>query len=291
MQTFNFDKGIVEIDNDTLKRTADYELAKGGLPNSRPIEHHAFIETVGNILADRTGMSVTPDSIIIPERHAARVMYKGDKALCPVENYLVQRVLTSLNISVGDDDYGLSVGINFNEKGIEVVYGTKVFVCSNLNIFGKYRIRTYGADKIDYTHTVSLLEHWADNYMSKFESDIRIIDNLKNQKINSEDYHQILGKLIKNAGLSVNNKSIDAPMNVTQTLRMIEESFNSSTNPLPQGFFEGNTEECSLWDMTQWGTAILKPNSNDVMSVYSHNHKFNDFMLKQGSLESMAIEL
>jgi hypothetical protein len=248
MQTFNFDKGIVEIDNDTLKRTADYELAKGGLPNSRPIEHHAFIETVGNILADRTGKSVTPDSIIIPERHAARVMYperhaarvmyKGDKALCPVENYLVQRVLTSLNISVGDDDYGLSVGINFNEKGIEVVYGTKVFVCSNL-----------------------------------------------------EEYHQILGKLIKNAGLSVNNKSIDAPMNVTQTLRMIEESFNSSTNPLPQGFFEGNTEECSLWDMTQWGTAILKPNSNDVMSVYSHNHKFNDFMLKQGSLESMAIEL
>jgi hypothetical protein len=217
-------------------------------------------------------------------------MYKGDKALCPVENYLVQRVLTSFNVDMGHDDYGLSVGINFNEKGIEVVYGTRVFVCSNLNIYGDFRLRTYGQNKYDYVHTVELLEYWAENSNKKFDNDIRIIETLQKNTLDRHGYHEMLGMLIGKAGLAVNNRSVETPLNVTQTLRLIEESNKSDTNPMPDGFLEGHSE-ISLWDMTQWGTAILKPDSNDVMSVYSHNHKFNEFVLNQCPDNTLVTEL
>ena len=40
MNTLKFENNIAELDLSTLERTVKYEMAKGGLPVNRPMEHY-----------------------------------------------------------------------------------------------------------------------------------------------------------------------------------------------------------------------------------------------------------
>ena len=270
MKTLTFEELVATIDVDTLEETASLELAYGGLPKNRPVEHHQCIRQIKSIL-EKTGNEVVENPIYISKRHAARVNYKGAVEQCPIENYLCQRLVTKIDLKGTSKEYSTSIGISYTEKGIQLAYGMNVWVCSNLNVFGGEMYQTFGSDKLEYNTLIEVLESKIENHQHWLDKYIEYTELLKAHKIGEKELNDIFGRLIQSATEYNTNRAAVAPMNITQVVRTIEESHKSETNPL--------STDNNLWDVMQWGTSILKPKTNDMATLLPHTNKWSNFVL------------
>ena len=282
MKTLTFDELVASVDRDTLAQTAKLELVNGGLPKSRPVEHFQVLNDFEDII-DKSKIlknaELVADPIYISKRHAARVNYEGDPELCPINKYLCRRLITRYTITRGfhdsdatpNDDFSTSIGIAYTENGIQVAYGMNVSICSNMTIFGGNVYKTYGRGKLDYETILDVVNSKISNHEKYLEENISAVRSLKGRIVDEKRRDKIFGKLIQQATLlqnqGVNNRP---PLNITQCVNMIRESRDSKTNPM--------TSENTMWDVLQWGTAILKPKNNDMETLLPHIQHFSNYI-------------
>lgn len=271
--TLEFENGVAKISLPTLKRTVAYEDARGNLPKVRPIEHVAMLEMIHEMIRNK-GISIEEgiDPIYAAESQSMRIGHKDKDQLCPVEKFLIQRIVTKVNFR-GNDELNPAIAVSYTESGIMVSFGVNVRVCTNLSVFGENLWSTFGPNKVPFEKGMEVLAHWLENFNTKVKHDLDIVEKMKQVQIDSIGMDRIIGRLIRNAVLwNSGDKSVNAPLNVTQVHRMIEEGHK---------FFNAeNRENVNLWEMTNFGTAVLKPESADMVQLLKNNQSLNNFMLE-----------
>lgn len=271
-QTLAFTDKVVALQLPELRETVRMEQARGGLSTNRPIEHFNFLDEIGKGLTRRS-IDYTLDDIMVPETGTKRIMWTGEKEQCPLQNYLVEQLVTRINLNVtGETELNPSIAVAYNDRGIQIAFGTNVRVCSNMNVYGENFISTYGnVGKVPFAQMITILKSWIDNYEKHFEADKNAINELKAIEIQPNDMDKILGKLIRNAVFNnMGRKEVNAPLNVTQVCRLIEQGDSQFNQNIP----------ATAWDFANWGTYILKPNKSNMTELLSDTYSFNKFVLE-----------
>lgn len=278
-QTLQFEKGVAELDLATLKRTAKYELAKGSLPASRPIEHAHLIENLCNIASKVPNIQVDVEKIYAAEGQAMRVMWQGKKDECPVENYLIQRITNRIHLKhVSDNEFNMAIGLSYNEKGISMAFGSNVWVCSNQNVFGDNIMHTFGGDrKVPFDKMLEIFNKWMLDFNKYRDFDYQMIEKMKSTPIQENAKQVLYGKLIDAAVLQNIDAKISAPLNQTQVADFIRASY-SPEYAIP------SDRSATVWDMQQMGTSILKPKTSDMVSLLESQNNFSNFIIKEFNL-------
>ena len=174
MNTLKFKNNIAELDLPTLEKTVKYEMAKGGLPRNRPMEHYKLITSLKDNIQDNTKLEAKIDTIYTSERQAKQIMFNGEGE-CPIENYLLERVVTKLLVEDKVKGYKAAVGLSYTDRGIQVAFGTHVNVCSNLMVWGDNFMSTFGSNKVPFDIMMDAFDDWMKRFQEKRESDHSII--------------------------------------------------------------------------------------------------------------------
>ena len=281
MKTIKFEKGIAELDLATLSRTASYEMAKGGLPKNRGMEHHELITEICDRADSINNVSIEVDPIYCTEKQTMRVMWGGNKDDCPVENNLLQRLTTRIQIRHKDDDVqNMAVGLSYNEKGLTMAMGPNIWVCANQNVFGDNLMSTYtmgGKAKMNFGDIMQVLGAWLTNFERKREDDYGKITLMQDTVVERGSIQLLYGELIEEAVLANMDSEVHSPMNITQVTNFVRQA-HSEEYKVPA------ENDVKVWDLAQMGTAVLRPNANDYTSAYQTLNNFNDFLLRKYEL-------
>ena len=277
-KTLVFTEKHININLPTLKATARYENAKGGLPSVRPLEHWELIERIQTEFKAIVGFSeheMVQHPIHAYEGTALRLNWPrgADTTLCPTENYLIGRILTKLTFPHKEgaaNEQDQSIAIGYHEKGIDIAFGPNIRVCSNMNIFGGKLISTYGDRKTStpFEKMMEVLKSWFYEFKTHELNDYMTIQRLKQIPLNYEQIIKLIGNAYINA--RARNKGL-----------LKHDWMNEATVGKMTDFIYQNRDKMeTAWDLTQVGTELLKPGGNDLMTMLKVNRNWNDFVIE-----------
>mgnify|MGYP003647729081 FL=1 len=169
-----------------------------------------------------------------------------------------------------------SIGISIQEKGITLAYGLNVNVCSNMLVFGSNILKTFGRNKTSYEEMINTI-------YKKFNESF-IWNNMKYKYLSLADSNLtekgvklLTGELMSFAEEAITSKNRNlAVLNVSQILNVLRKSrtVTYASNP-------DSGETLSVWDFVQWTTDALKPEYNDLTSIWDVHAKFTDYVYNQ----------
>ena len=302
-KTISFESGYAILTLEDLSKTIRLELATGGLPKNRPIEHFQLIENIQRKTQDAINQSIvktetesndphlpedltasdqlvtTPEPsysvgiepIYISEKHAKRMLWIGEKDKCPIDKYHIERVVTRIIIRDSKNEtLDQAIAISYTENGISVAIGVNVRTCCNMNIFGSNIVSTYGPNRVPYDKLWEIICLWSQNLFSIWKSDIEVIQRLQSIQMDRKITDELIGRLIRKAVLQNHGEKMNSPMNVTQVCRFIEQG----AEILSKEDFTNFT----AWSFTNHMTAVLKPDTADMGTLWQSNFLVNQFV-------------
>ena len=267
-----------QINLETLSNSAIDQLATGGFKPSRPIEHHAFITWINHQLNKEFNRTMI-EPISISKNHARRINFKGKPDdLCPINQVLITRLVTrifvpDLQIAEANEKLIPAIAISYSEQGIDVAFGTNVYACSNMNIYGSQFFSTYGSNKFTFENLKELIKVKVKTLASINDNNAQIIKNLHEKELSKQETSIIINNLFEKAVVAnMNRNQQESILNVTQVVRMQEEVVKRRI------IKQVCDEPFTAWDLTQAGTENLKPLSNDMLTLYPTISRFNRFI-------------
>ena len=283
VEEIKFAGSTAKVNLETLSNTTTHLQVSGQLPKSRPIHHFQFVDWIRDEFSVITGKDTVVEQITITKSHSRRIRMSVDEVInpndpCPIKALNVERLVTRIYLPetdiLGADELTPAIAVGYNEKGLEVAYGTNVWACANMNIFGSRHLKTYGEGKVPFEvlrdGLISMMNQWDTN----FSRDKAAIRMLQETEISIDKVHQMTGKLFENA-VEFNNRQRDKRIFTTgQCIRLQEE--------LLKKYHSGNA--ITAWDFTQAGTENLKPDSVDLTVLLPAVKGFNDFVLNENNL-------
>jgi len=265
-----------------LDRTIKFEDAGGKLPASAPVHHADLIKHVMELSHKHlTTYSPQVSPIVIKQNNCKRILYTGPADQCPIEKFVIERLVVKIGFKgtkafegIKDSEGSMAVGISYTEKGIQMAFGHNVKICQNLNVFGPNVFSTYGSgdNRVPYEKGIQMLERWLLGFDEIAEFNRRCITTLQERVITEDERLRIFGKIyemaiLKNAG----HNEIDNPLNVTECNRMVSAGFASIVE----------NKQITAWDLTNWATSVLKPESSDMLNLLTKNNRLNNFLLEE----------
>ena len=256
-----FKGGVCSLGYEQLLESVEWSDAKGKLPDSRPVEHHELLLGVYERMKtffNKGKLSFSPWKIIADEGGAIRVMWPKERGECPLDHYMFTRLVAMLDFKVGDDeDYGMCVAVSYNEKGISIAYGGKVWACNNQSIFGDNLVSTYGDSKMPYGQMMEMVKHWGATMEEKIEREMRYKYVLESVVLPAGVIMEIFGNLHVMAVGSVSQASVS--MGITQVSEMIRNYLRAERK-----------DQYSCWEVINWGTDVSRPEDCGDMSKALH---------------------
>jgi hypothetical protein len=264
-----------------LGQTMLLEDANGKLPRLTPVEHVTVLNDVLNLTA-QYNLQVDQKPLVISENNVRRLKWKGPKNDCPLENYLVERLVTKFELSnMGSLEYEadaagkMAVAVAYTEAaGIQIAFGHNVAICQNLNIWGENIFSTSGNDKskVSYEKGMQLLERWLQNAEAIRKQYVERIEKLKARKLSDKMCHYILGRLFTNAvRFNAGERDVLAPLNQADCAAVVRAGYDKL----------GKEKEISAWDVTNWVTEVIKPERFDMPRMLTSNHRVNEFLYNE----------
>jgi hypothetical protein len=281
LQTLTFgkeDKACL-IALEDLDRTMKLEDANGKLPKSAPIDHANLVKKL-IVMAKEYAPGNKPviGPITVKQANCKRMMWKGNIDECPLEHYLVERLV--LKVGFGgtksfedreDTSGSMAIGLSYNEKGIQMAVGHNVRICQNLNVFGENVFSTYGAGSVPFEKGMQLAQGWMQNLKPIMEQNRDYIQKLMAIEISEDTRLRLFGKIYEQAIRFNEGERNDAPLNVTECNRMVAKGFSHITEK----------ESVTAWDLTNWCTSVLKPETSDMVTVMNKNARLNNWILQE----------
>lgn len=277
MKKFSFDKQtkVSNIQLEVLSESIQLKNAGTNNPGpTRPLQSWELIAAIQGML-DKTGIKYTPEPIWVEKRNSKRILTSNEEKEfneknTPANKWLFDNVVTQFNMP-GTKDLNPSIGMSFNKKGIQVVWGTNVMVCSNMCVFGDNVISTYGAQRTPFGKQMQLLEYWISKMDAMFADDVKIIDDMKTVPVSSERLSQSIGSLYQKAIEKAYSPKagLVAPIN-TSTLSIIV-----------QDMLKAESQIDTVWDFYNVGTAVIKPGNFNLEDIIPTNKAWGDFLREE----------
>jgi hypothetical protein len=274
-----------------LTKTADIENHMGELPKQCPVPPSILLGDIFAKIRKATGLEPEAQPIVIREQYCQILNnYKKQDRQPELSDYVVTRFVTKILLPmdefIGTPDH-MRPGIAFTysnnntAKGMQLAFGENVSVCDNLCAWGKYHFSTYGGQKVEFEQGVQLLMHWLERFERVHSRHIETIHALKEREVERREFSRIIGTLFERAVRANLNERLIAPMNQTEMARMVTQAA------------EALREEDRLitgWDIMNWGTEILKPQTSDMISLLENTTRFNDFVLDTLDIPHVVVD-
>ncbi len=237
---------VMKIDLETLEKSADYRN-----PNAKkfPSSHFDIISDVTEMLESRkipfevddvfiTEKGTIPGTQKQVERMNKKILEDNPKAtdenlvhVNDTETTIINEVIGSIKV-LGDfnnDDMGLVIGFNQNEKGLVFGIGVHVKICSNFTIMGANDIfKNYGKDSIPYESMLEIIERRIDNIDSFWKEQGDFIKMLMTIKVDAIlERNNIIGELLILAIKSAYIESTyEAPLNIGEVSKLAQNIYD-----------------------------------------------------------------
>jgi hypothetical protein len=265
-----------------LAQTMEIGNAQGEMPRACPMQPGELITSICDSVQKYSGLEPTVSPIVIREPYCNvnRQKIKDGKELL-LEDYLIRRLVTRIDIPMlgfkgTKDAMNASVAISYiytdNSKGIQVGFGENVHVCENLTVFGGFCFSTYGTSRVSFEDGMQLLHHWLQNITTLHDQHILTVQQLMDAKVKRPGFQRIIGSLFEKAVRANAGSKLVAPMNQTQIAGMVAQG---------REVLESEAELITGWEMLNWGTSILKPNTSDMVDLIKDTSNFNSFILNE----------
>lgn len=157
------------------------------------------------------------------------------------------------------DDYSTTaIAISYNERGITIAWGQEVHICSNMTIFGNWKMHTFGPNVCTMQQIWDKLTKWIANAVPKRHLDREIFGLMTSRIVTRDEYHKMIGFLHEQA-VTVeycNSKAYDPPFDITELSPFQAEGYKL--------FNSG--KDVRLLDIMNNGTSILSPSTHTQYS-------------------------
>lgn len=271
------------ITHKELAQTIELGNAFGELHPNVPVKPGVLLEDMCNDIVKYSGLTPTVSNIIIREPYCQvnRAKLKEEKDL-ELGDYLIRRLVARIDIPLTGfigtkDEMNASIAMSYlftdNHKGIQVGFGENVHICENMCMFGGFQFSTYGTSKVGFEDGMQLMRRWLQNMVTVHDQHLAIIEKFKAAKVHKTGFQRIIGSLFEKAVRHNNNeRGVSAPLNQTEIADMVREG-------LP--VLQKDEEHLTGWEILNWGTAILKPNTSDMVNLIRDTSAFNSFLANE----------
>jgi hypothetical protein len=291
---FNKDLGrSAEITWKQLVQTDTLADHKGQLPKQCPMEAGTLLQQIADNIHKYTKLSVLERPIIIKENYCttSRNALKAERGL-QLKDYQINRFVTKLLINspafAGTPDALLpGVAVTYanqkgNTTGIQIAFGENINVCDNLTAYGKFHFSTYGNSKVGFDEGMQLLNHWLQNFSKIHEAHLETIERLREVEVDKARFRGMIGHLFERAVAFNTGQQVFAPMNQTEVAAMVRQGMET---------LQKEDRLLTGWEIMNWGTHILKPQSSDMIGLLQSTTGFNDFVLESFDIPSISVDI
>lgn len=273
-KTFNFQENKTQIlDFQTLKATHKEDDVFGN--PLKGMYHYQVIDEVLNICKE-SGLRYELEEIFAAQNKSGQhpgvsvlpqiEEIKGEKA---VEAHILRRVFTTIKIHDGaTNEMTTTIAIAYHQDGVQIGFGPNVVICHNQCILSKERTASnYGKDGVSNEEMFASVRNWLDNFFEYRETDLRIIQKMKQISCTQNDAFQLIGLLTclrvakdsTNKNLSSNIKQY--PLTQAQISQFTEEYLNRQLNG----------QITTLWDLYNIATELYKPDRAEIPNLLPQN--------------------
>lgn len=273
-RTFNFQENKTQVlDFQTLKSTHKENDVFGN--PLKGLYHYQVIDEVLNI-CKQSGLSYDLEEIFAAQNKSSQFpgvsilpqveAIHGENA---VEAHILRRVFTTIRINDGQDaETTTTIAIAYHQDGVQIGFGPNVKICHNQCILSKERTAyNYGKEGVTNEEMFASVRSWLDNFFEYRETDLRIIQKMKQIRCTQNDAYQLIGLLT--------------------CLRVAKDSGNRDLSsgvkqyPLTQAQISQYAEEylirhlkgqvSTLWDLYNIATELYKPDRAEIPNLLPQN--------------------
>ncbi|MDD2799377.1 MAG: DUF932 domain-containing protein [Bacteroidales bacterium] len=284
---FDFQQNNIQVlDLDTLQRTHKENDIYGnplrGLYHYEVInrvvdicKQYGLKHEVEEIFAAQNKSRQNPGVVILPQVEAIH----GDNA---AEAHILRRVYTTIRLKDAEtSEMTTNLVIAYHQDGIQVAFGPNVRICHNQCILNRDRIASnYGKEGVSNEQLFESVGDWMRNFFEYRETDLRILDKMREINCTQNDVFQLIGLL---TSLRVAHDSANAALrSEVKTYPLTQSQISQFT----EDYLEKAQEQSrfSLWDIYNIATEMYKPGKTDIPNLIPQNFALMEVLTDRYSL-------
>jgi hypothetical protein len=265
------------ISLDHLRESQLVRMQNGREIISRPIQSWELIDRITNQLGER-GIPHALDNIYVQKSESQQILTSAERGIytaenTPISKWLFNQLITKINVNPArEGDTNTSIALSFNKNGVLVAFGQNVRICSNMCVFGKNLMTTYGQNKVPFDKMLEVLNHWLDTMAEKEQFDLRMIEGMKSVEIDKvSEVDRLVGNLYRKS-VEQAYGSVVAPFTMTQ-MSVLTQDINKR--------LKEDSRLGTVWDLYNIGTNLYKPTDVDMVNIYHAPKVWYDAILEE----------
>ena len=285
--TFDFQKNSVEVLDLSTLRATHKENDIYGNP-LRGVYHYEVINRVmqicrnsglnyevEEIFAAQNRSKQNPGVVILPQVEAIH----GTNS---AEAHILRRVYTTIRIKDEEThEMTSNIVIAYHQDGIQIAFGPCVRICHNQCILNKERItQNFGSDKVSNGEMFQSVENWMSDFFNFRETDIRILQKMKEINCTQNDVYQLIGLLTSlrvahDSDIAELRQGVNCyPLTQAQISQFTEDYLEKAID----------TPIMNLWDVYNIATELYKPGKTDIPNLIPQNLALMEVLTDRYSL-------
>jgi hypothetical protein len=292
VEIFGFDKEetVKEVTIQQLRQSIRVEGKYGRVLQTRPVQSW---DVMGFILGLLTQADVnhTMEHVYVQKRNSFPMINDQDKALgynrenCPINKWMFDKMVASFLIpNIGNDLVGGRIGFSFNDDGIQIAFGMNVKVCSNFAIMGGQIMSTFKRGEREGLSWRSIeieMQDWVRNLDQKMKLEMNLMNRMIDEEIKDPVViDRVIGGLYKRAIDQAYGSKALAPFD-TAGMSNFTQNVLKASRSVGNHEFDRPTELRNVWDLYNYGTAVMKPGMVDIAEIQTSSALFADYLFDE----------
>lgn len=295
VRMFGFDESenAKRVAYEDLSQSIRVEGKHGRVLQTRPVQSwNAMNYILALLSAADTNHSL--ESIYVQKRNSFPQLNDAEKQLgydrknCPVSRWMFDKVAASIMIpNIGNDLVHGRIGFKFDDNGIQIAFGMNVNVCSNFAIMGGQIMQTYKGNNSDGLSWESIeikLKDWIQNLDQKMKVEMDLMERMQNRQITDPSViDHVIGGLYRRAIDQAYGSKKNAPFDTAGMSNFVQNVIKTGYNPAKVADHEWNGANRidNVWDLYNYGTAIMKPGIVDIADIQISSASYADYLFDE----------
>jgi hypothetical protein len=280
-----------EIAISDLAQSIRRESGLAGIRNI-DIQYWKFYASILSMVND-ANFNYAEQPIFVQNNSSKALLTDADKLLgynqklAPVSKWRFDKVLSIINIpniitgQSSDMARNAAIGLTLNKEGLTVAFGMNLHICSNFNVLGGTVMHSYGSANRDATPWDIMkirLEQWIKNLNQIWKVQNEIMQEMIQYELPMNSVvEEVVGDLYYGAIKQAYFKGPNVPFNTNELSDFVQESIRQKKK---------EDKLSTLWDLYNWGTAIMKPGMFDIGEIANNSNIWSEYLIDKFALKS-----
>lgn len=285
---------VQTISLDLYSQSGRIEGKYGKPLETKPIQVWHLI-TMLLSMAEKNGLEAKLENIYVAQRDAHATLSDLDRdngfsqKTAPINRWTFEKTISMIDIhSVEDEEANGRIGITLNKNGLSIAFGMNLHVCENFNVMGGTVLRAYahGDEPAMPWEVMQInLNEWMSNLDQLWEVQTQWMESMKACTISKETpvIEEIFGDLYLRAIHGAYSKQTQGSHNYGESLAPFD---TNELSKFAQELLRNiNPEVNNVWDLFNWGTAIMKPETADIGEIANNSNDWANYLVARFKLD------